>query len=73
MDRTSQEATTLAHIKLQHMQSECGRRNTEGDGRVFATHIAHEGNPTHAQLEMFAERNGYKVAYDGLVITVPPP
>jgi phosphoribosyl 1,2-cyclic phosphate phosphodiesterase len=39
-------------------------------GRVLATHIAHEGNPTHAELASFATEHGYEVAYDGLVLTI---
>ena len=35
-------------------------------GRVFATHIAHEGNPVHPELVDFAAQHGYEVAYDGL-------
>jgi phosphoribosyl 1,2-cyclic phosphate phosphodiesterase len=36
--------------------------------RVFATHIAHEGNPPHPELAGFAARHGYEIAYDGLMI-----
>jgi phosphoribosyl 1,2-cyclic phosphate phosphodiesterase len=39
-----------------------------GQARVFATHIAHEGNPVHPELADFAARHGYEVAYDGLTI-----
>jgi hypothetical protein len=39
-------------------------------GRVFATHIAHEGNPSHPELVEFASRHGYEVAYDGLEVMV---
>ena len=38
------------------------------DGRVFATHIAHDTNPTHPELVAFASQHGYEVAYDGLVV-----
>ncbi|HBC46098.1 MAG TPA: hypothetical protein DEO84_09640 [candidate division Zixibacteria bacterium] len=37
-------------------------------GRVFATHISHEGNPVHSDLVKYAKKHGYDVAYDGLVI-----
>jgi phosphoribosyl 1,2-cyclic phosphate phosphodiesterase len=40
------------------------------DGRVFATHVAHEGNPAHTDLAAFAKHQGYEVAYDGLVLTI---
>ncbi|MBN1666677.1 MAG: hypothetical protein JW862_06300 [Anaerolineales bacterium] len=35
-------------------------------GRVFATHIAHEGNPAHPELVAYGQANGYEIAYDGL-------
>jgi phosphoribosyl 1,2-cyclic phosphate phosphodiesterase len=38
------------------------------NARIFATHISHEGNPTHAELSKYAEKFGYEIAYDGLVI-----
>jgi len=39
-------------------------------GRVFATHIAHEGNPPHPELSAWAAAHGYEAAYDGLVVEV---
>jgi phosphoribosyl 1,2-cyclic phosphodiesterase len=53
----------------------CARRmRTEGlidsKGRVFATHIAHEGNPAHPDLTAFATRHGYEVAFDGLIVQI---
>jgi phosphoribosyl 1,2-cyclic phosphate phosphodiesterase len=36
--------------------------------RVFATHIAHEGNPPHPDLVDFAAGHGYEIAYDGLTV-----
>jgi hypothetical protein len=40
------------------------------NGRVFATHIAHEGNPPHPELVAFAKQHGYEVAHDGLILTI---
>lgn len=40
------------------------------DGRVLATHIAHEGNPAHDELSAYARAYGYDVAHDGLVTAV---
>lgn len=37
-------------------------------GRAFATHIAHEGNPAHSELDNYAKQHGYQAAYDGLVL-----
>ena len=58
-----------------HQVSEHTKRLREGgilkdNGRVFATHIAHEGNPVHAELVEFASQHGYEIAYDSLRITV---
>ncbi len=39
-------------------------------GRVFATHIAHEGNPPHPELSAWAAAHGYEAAYDGLVVEI---
>jgi phosphoribosyl 1,2-cyclic phosphate phosphodiesterase len=39
-----------------------------GDARVFATHLAHAGNPVHPELAEFAAQHGYEVAYDGLSV-----
>lgn len=63
-----------AHMSAQHV-IECIRRMREEgilakSGRVYATHIAHEGNPPHPELVDFARRHGYEVAYDGLVVEV---
>ncbi|MHB8855055.1 MAG: MBL fold metallo-hydrolase [Bellilinea sp.] len=41
------------------------------NARVFATHIAHEGNPPHPDLVAFAKQHGYEVAYDGLRLEIP--
>jgi phosphoribosyl 1,2-cyclic phosphate phosphodiesterase len=55
---------------IDHMQ----RMRLEGilkdSGRVFATHIAHEGNPIYPELVDFASQHGYEVAYDGLTISL---
>jgi len=55
---------------IEHVQ----RMRREGllkpDGRAYATHISHEGNPAHPELAAFAQQNGYQVAYDGLVLDI---
>ena len=33
---------------------------------VYATHISHEGNETHEEMEEEAKANGYRIAYDGM-------
>ena len=59
-----------AHQFIEHV----ARMHSQGlltpNARAFATHIAHEGNPAHPQLEEFAKQNGYEIAYDGLVLEI---
>ena len=35
---------------------------------IYATHITHDGNPLHNELEQILDKYGYKVAYDGMEI-----
>ena len=35
-------------------------------GVVYATHLSHEGNLKHDELDEYARGHGYRVAYDGL-------
>jgi phosphoribosyl 1,2-cyclic phosphate phosphodiesterase len=62
------------HMNAKQVIEHADRMRAEGvlDGlsRVFATHIAHEGNPAHDDLEAFAKEHGYEVAYDGLAISL---
>ena len=36
------------------------------NGVVYATHLSHEGNLEHDELDEYARGHGYRVAYDGL-------
>ena len=62
------------HMCANDVINHINRMRKEGllscNARAFATHIAHEGNPAHPELNEFAMQNGYEVAYDGLVIEV---
>jgi phosphoribosyl 1,2-cyclic phosphate phosphodiesterase len=62
------------HLSAREVIEHTARMRAEGvlnpDGRVLATHIAHEGNPPHPKLAIFAKQHGYEVAYDGLVLTI---
>ena len=62
------------HLSAHQVIEHANRMRNEGilrpNGRVFAIHIAHEGNPAHPQLAVFARQNGYEVAYDGLVLEI---
>ena len=43
---------------------ECGL--LKDGGVVYATHLSHEGNREHDELDAYASEHGYRVAYDGL-------
>jgi phosphoribosyl 1,2-cyclic phosphate phosphodiesterase len=62
------------HLSARQLIEHARRMREEGllkdDGRVFGTHIAHEGNPPHSELVEFAAQHGYEIAYDGLTVTV---
>ena len=62
------------HLSARQVADHVKRLREEGflcpDARVFATHIAHEGNPAHPELEEFSKQNGYEIAYDGLILEI---
>jgi phosphoribosyl 1,2-cyclic phosphodiesterase len=62
------------HLSAHQVIEHANRMRSEGvlgpDGRIFATHIAHEGNSAHTDLAALAKHHGYEVAYDGLVLTI---
>lgn len=62
------------HLNARQLIVHADRMREEGvlrpHGRVFATHIAHEGNPAHPDLAAFAKQHAYEVAYDGLTLTI---
>lgn len=37
---------------------------------IYATHISHEGNSTHDEMELMAKKNNYRIAYDGMNIDI---
>lgn len=59
-----------AHQVIEHADRMRGEGLLRSDARVFATHIAHEGNPSHPELALFARQHGYEVAHDGLVVEI---
>ena len=60
------------HLSAQQFIEHVARMREEGlltdKARIFATHVAHAGNPVHPELADFAARHGYEVAYDGLTV-----
>jgi phosphoribosyl 1,2-cyclic phosphate phosphodiesterase len=57
-----------AHQFIEHVARMREESLLAAQARIFATHIAHEGNPAHPELVDFATRHGYEVAYDGLSV-----
>ncbi|NIW46654.1 MAG: hypothetical protein GWN30_18445 [Gammaproteobacteria bacterium] len=55
---------------IDHMQRMRAEGILKRDRLVFATHIAHEGNPPHDELEEYAHRYGYEIAFDGLSVSI---
>jgi phosphoribosyl 1,2-cyclic phosphate phosphodiesterase len=57
-----------AHRFIEHIRRMKAEDLLSENARVLATHISHEGNPSHETFSEFAAENGYEVAYDGLVV-----
>jgi phosphoribosyl 1,2-cyclic phosphate phosphodiesterase len=57
-----------AHQVIEHLARMRAERLLTEQTRVFASHIAHEGNPSHPELTSFAVQFGYEIAYDGLTL-----
>jgi hypothetical protein len=55
-----------AHQVIEHTHRLRAEGLLKEQGRVFASDIAHEGNPVHPELMAFASQHGYEMAYDGL-------
>jgi len=37
---------------------------------VYGTHFSHEGNDIHDRMEELSIKNGYNIAYDGMIIEI---
>jgi phosphoribosyl 1,2-cyclic phosphate phosphodiesterase len=63
-----------SHLSAEKFIKHIERFKEEGllanGARAFATHISHEGNPPHEELQKYASTNGYEIAYDGLTLTI---
>jgi len=66
------DETGSDHLSARQLSEHAARMRAEGlltnKARIFATHIAHEGNPAHPELVDFAAELGYEVAFDGLTV-----
>lgn len=58
------------HLNAHQVVEHINRIKNEGlmkeNAVVYATHIAHDANPTYPVLVNYANQFGYKIAYDGL-------
>lgn len=62
------------HLSARQVSATAARLRFEGllrpGGQVYATHIAHEGNPPHPELSAYADQHGYRIAYNGLTLNL---
>jgi phosphoribosyl 1,2-cyclic phosphodiesterase len=60
------------HLASQDVAAYADRFRTEGllksDATVYATHISHEGYLEHSELDAYARKHGYRIAFDGLTL-----
>ena len=58
------------HLASRDVIAHAGRFRESGllkeNGAVYATHLSHEGNLDHDELDEYAREHGYRVAFDGL-------
>ena len=58
------------HLAAKDVAAHADRFRTCGllkdNGVVYATHLSHEGNLEHDELDEYARGHDYRVAYDGL-------
>ena len=58
------------HLGTQDFIAHANRFREDGllkeGGTVYATHLSHEGNLEHDELDEYAGQHGYRVAFDGL-------
>ncbi|MCI8441518.1 MAG: MBL fold metallo-hydrolase [Provencibacterium sp.] len=55
-------------IKTLHRLAAQGSLNSRS--RCYVTHLSHEGNPVHRQLQRQTKSHGYSAAYDGLTLHI---
>lgn len=68
------DSTPAGHLASGDVAAHADRFRGEGllkgDGQVYATHISHEGCLEHDELDEYAQRHGYRVAFDGLRLSL---
>jgi phosphoribosyl 1,2-cyclic phosphate phosphodiesterase len=65
-------STPGGHLASQDVAAYADRFRAEGllkgDATVYATHLSHEGYLEHGELDEYAGKHGYRVAFDGLTL-----
>ena len=64
------DSRSADHLGLRDFIAHADRFREAGllkdNGIIYATHISHEGNLEHDELDEYAGKHGYRVAFDGL-------
>ena len=55
---------------IRHVEMFKAKNLLKNGGQVYASHLSHEGIREHGELERYACRHGYHIAYDGLMIAL---
>lgn len=55
---------------IRHVERIAKHRLLKESGRIYATHLSHEGLLEHEEMQRYAHRHGYHIAHDGLTIRV---
>jgi phosphoribosyl 1,2-cyclic phosphate phosphodiesterase len=74
LEETLGEGQYDQHLGFETFLEHVGRMRVEGmlrpGGRVFAHHLSHSGNPSHAELEAYFAPYNIEVAFDGMEINL---
>lgn len=67
------EASPPSHLAAVDVIGHVDRFRRSGllkdSANAYATHISHEGYIEHDELDEYAKKNGYRVAFDGMTLT----
>ena len=55
----------ITHVKR---FNDCGMMKEKG--KIYASHISHEGIMEHSKFDEYAKEHGYRIAFDGLSILI---
>ncbi len=65
---------TYSHLNINAIENIIkelsNRKVIDNNTKIFATHISHEGNPCHEELELITKEKGWLISYDGQEINL---